>query len=200
VESWGRLGPPPAKCRGTSVAQSLGKTANYCGGQLEQRIPVQEWPLEAETADRKQRGLRRGKSRRSAIGHWLTWAFCGRPGRSGLVVDSWCVDSGSGGEAREGATAAAGWSCFGRAARGGLMGAGQEVALSVSVSCFHCRDQQAVPWCTLGGEWLRGSPPRCGHRSGEPGLVLGCSLWKAGRRSVESNGVQGQGQGSGLGK
>jgi hypothetical protein len=38
------------------------------------------------------------------------------------------------------------------------MGAGQEVALSVSVSCFHCRDQQAVPWCTLGGEWLRGSP------------------------------------------
>jgi len=39
-----------------------------------------------------------------------------------------------------------------------LTGAGQEVALSVSVSCFHCRDQQAVPWCTLGGEWLRGPP------------------------------------------
>ena len=36
----GPTGPSPAKCRGTSVAQSLGKTANYCGGHLGQRIPV----------------------------------------------------------------------------------------------------------------------------------------------------------------
>lgn len=35
----------------------------------------------------------------------------------------------------------------------------------------------------LGGEWLQGLG-RCGHRSGEPGLVLGRYLRKAERRSV----------------
>jgi hypothetical protein len=64
-----------------------------------------------ETADRKRTGLRRGKSRWSAIGHSRAdQALAGRPRHSG---GCWCVGSG-GGEACEGATAATaagrGWS------------------------------------------------------------------------------------------
>jgi hypothetical protein len=68
------------------------------------------------------------------------------------------------------------------------------VGLVGSVSCFHCRDQQAVPWCTgrrIGG--CEGAGSVCGHRSGEPGLVWGRCLWKAGCRSDEANGVRATG-------
>jgi hypothetical protein len=90
------------------------------------------------------------------------------------------------------AAAAAGcvvWSCW--AGTGGLTGAGQEVALSV---CLCPVSTAAISKPCFGAHWAssgcEGVLPRCGHRSGEPGLVLGCFLWKAGRRSVESNGVR----------
>lgn len=122
-----------------------------------------------------------------------------------MVVDFWCVDSGSGGEAREGATAAAGWSCSGtlgvgvgcsRRVDGGWSGGGS-VEVSVCV-LFPLPRSASRALVHTGRRVVARVPPRCGHRSGEPGLVLGCSLWKAGRRSVESNGVQGQGQARGL--
>ncbi|KAH6619375.1 hypothetical protein B0J18DRAFT_242634 [Chaetomium sp. MPI-SDFR-AT-0129] len=49
-----------------------------------------------------------------------------------------------------------------------------------------------VHWAASGCEGLS----RCGHRSGEPGLVLGCCLRKADRRSDQGSGCEGGMRGS----